>query len=185
VRKHLTKSQRQHVYEKYNGHCAYCGCELDIKDMQVDHIKSDYLGGESDMSNYNPACRMCNFYKSTMPIEKFREQIGLLVDRLHEFFIFSLAKKYGLIEIKQKEIKFYFEEEHEKKSQTHRYYLMQRPPGPGCQPNEGIVNIDYTTGRLDGHIVWGSVDYNRKLTPSYRKRVKSKNIKELVLIERR
>ena len=55
-------------------------------------------------------------------------------------------------------------EEHEKKSQTHRYYLMQRPPGPGCQPKEGIVNIDYTTGRLDGHIVWGSADYNRKLT---------------------
>ena len=48
MRKHLTKSQRQHVYEKYNGHCAYCGCELDIKDMQVDHIKSDYLGGELD-----------------------------------------------------------------------------------------------------------------------------------------
>ena len=28
---------RQDVLEKYNNHCAYCGKEIDLKSMQVDH----------------------------------------------------------------------------------------------------------------------------------------------------
>ena len=42
-RKKLTNKQRMAVYNKFDGHCAYCGCEIDISDMQVDHIKN---GGE-------------------------------------------------------------------------------------------------------------------------------------------
>ena len=39
-RKRFTKKEREEVYIKYNGHCAYCGCELDIKNMQIDHVTS-------------------------------------------------------------------------------------------------------------------------------------------------
>lgn len=42
TRKAIPKQVRQQVYDKCNGHCAYCGCKLDIKDMQVDHIESVY-----------------------------------------------------------------------------------------------------------------------------------------------
>lgn len=38
TRKPIPKDVRKQVYEKYNGHCAYCGCKLDYKDMQVDHV---------------------------------------------------------------------------------------------------------------------------------------------------
>lgn len=27
------KKLRQEIYDKYNGHCAYCGCEIELKDM--------------------------------------------------------------------------------------------------------------------------------------------------------
>lgn len=109
-RKQIPKAIRQKVYEKYNGHCAYCGCELEYKDMQVDHIESIYwYNGADELKNYNPACRMCNFYKSTMKIEDFREQLSKLLQRLEKVFIFRLAKKYGLIEILEKPIEFYFE----------------------------------------------------------------------------
>ena len=37
-RKPIPKKMRQPIYKKYNGHCAYCGCEIEMKDMQVDHI---------------------------------------------------------------------------------------------------------------------------------------------------
>lgn len=74
-RKTIPKKTRLKVYEMYNGHCAYCGCEIEYKEMQVDHVESLYWNGGSDeISNYKPACRMCNFYKSTMGIEDFREQ---------------------------------------------------------------------------------------------------------------
>ena len=34
----ISKSKREAVYRKYNGHCAYCGREIAYKDMQVDHF---------------------------------------------------------------------------------------------------------------------------------------------------
>lgn len=109
-RKSISKHTRLKVYQKYNGHCAYCGCQITLKDMQVDHIYSVYwYNGANDIENYNPACRMCNFYKSTMPIEDFREQLGKLTSRLEKVFIYRLAKKYGLIQEVEKPIKFYFE----------------------------------------------------------------------------
>lgn len=37
--KSIPKKDRLKIYEKYNGHCAYCGCELNYKDMQVDQLK--------------------------------------------------------------------------------------------------------------------------------------------------
>lgn len=37
-RKAIPKSIRMTVYQKCNGHCAYCGSNLEYKDMQVDHV---------------------------------------------------------------------------------------------------------------------------------------------------
>lgn len=36
----INKEIRNLVYEKYKGHCAYCGKPIDYKDMQVDHFVS-------------------------------------------------------------------------------------------------------------------------------------------------
>ena len=110
TRKSIPQHIRQQVYEKYNGHCAYCGCELEYKDMQVDHIDSLYWhNGEDNIDNYNPSCRMCNFYKSTYTIEKFRENLQTLYKRLEKNFIYRLAKKYGIVTEKTGKIEFYFE----------------------------------------------------------------------------
>lgn len=115
-RKSISKHTRLKVYQKYNGHCAYCGCTLELKDMQVDHIQSVYwYNGANDIENYNPACRMCNFYKSTMSVEDFREQLGKILSRLEKVFIFRLAKKYGLIREIKEPVIFYFEKENLKK----------------------------------------------------------------------
>ena len=116
ARKSISKSTRKIVYQKYNGRCAYCGCELEYKDMQVDHIVPVYhitplnwseLGNE--IYNLMPACRMCNFYKSTYSIDEFRERLQTLTDRLEKIFIYRLAKKYGIVEERKKPIQFYFE----------------------------------------------------------------------------
>jgi len=73
------------IYEKYNRRCAYCGNELEYKDMQVDHINSVYVNTDLwqsmsdeqmyDIKNLLPSCRQCNFYKSTFTVEKFRERL--------------------------------------------------------------------------------------------------------------
>ena len=109
-RKALSKDMRREVYEMYGGHCAYCGREIDLKEMQVDHIQSVYLGGKGELSNYLPACRSCNFYKSTMSVDGLREQLGLIAGRLEKLFIFRLALAYDLIQLTGRPVKFYFEE---------------------------------------------------------------------------
>lgn len=76
-RKALSKDMRTRVYEMYGGHCAYCGREIDITEMQVDHVQAVYLGGGDEMANYRPACRQCNFYKSTMSTEGLRSHMDL------------------------------------------------------------------------------------------------------------
>lgn len=71
----LTPFERQQIYDKFGGCCAYCGCEITIKEMQADHVVPLYLGGADDISNLYPACRACNHYKSTFDVEKFRAVI--------------------------------------------------------------------------------------------------------------
>ena len=109
-RKALSKDMRARVYAMYGGHCAYCGKEIDITEMQVDHVQSLYRGGDDEPENYRPACRQCNFYKSTMSVEGLREQLGLIPGRLEKLLTFRLALAHGLVRITGKPVKFYFEE---------------------------------------------------------------------------
>ena len=34
----ISKKTREIIYNKYNGHCAYCGCEIPFKGFNVDHL---------------------------------------------------------------------------------------------------------------------------------------------------
>ena len=45
--KKIPKKIRLLVYEKCNHRCAYCGCELEYKDMQVDHVKSVFANTDA------------------------------------------------------------------------------------------------------------------------------------------
>jgi 5-methylcytosine-specific restriction endonuclease McrA len=72
----ISKSKREAVYRKYNGHCAYCGREIAYKDMQVDHFHPLRAWGiedtgTDDLDNLMPACRMCNHYKRANSLETF------------------------------------------------------------------------------------------------------------------
>lgn len=116
MRKPISKQLRQQVYDKYNGHCAYCGCELELKDMQIDHIDAVYRsklqGRDTDNSidNYMPSCRSCNYYKRESTIDEFRANLtDMLMRNVRRPFDYRLAVKYGLVIENVKPIKFYFE----------------------------------------------------------------------------
>lgn len=115
----ITKKIRELVYEKYGGHCAYCGCELEYKDMQVDHIKSVYVETmqnhwidkqDDSIDNLMPSCRMCNYYKQADDIEGFRRALkDVLMRNVRRPFDYRLALRYGLVKENIHPIKFYFE----------------------------------------------------------------------------
>lgn len=110
-RRKLTKAQRMRVYEMYGGRCAYCGKKIRYEDMQVDHMVPLNNGGSDTEDNYVPACRMCNHYKSTLTVEKLREQLTRLQERLRKDYTYRLALQYGLIREAENKVTFYFERE--------------------------------------------------------------------------
>lgn len=125
-RKPLSKKQREALYEKYGGRCAYCGAKIKIGEMQADHIFSVYhtetgrLCGYdtptddelNSLNNFRPACRQCNYYKGVYSTDSFRSAIKeMLWKNLRKTFAYRMALKYGLIEEHDIDIVFYFEKE--------------------------------------------------------------------------
>lgn len=106
----MKKQKRIEVYNKYQGHCSYCGKEIEYKDMQVDHIQSKRMGGTDDMSNLNPSCRRCNHYKRANSLEAFRELMLTLHERIRKQYINKVAEDYGVINVNAWDGEFYFEE---------------------------------------------------------------------------
>jgi 5-methylcytosine-specific restriction endonuclease McrA len=65
-RRHISEKVRRQVYDKFNGHCAYCGCMIQYNEMQVDHFAPVHFFGDNiKEENLMPACQACNKYKSS------------------------------------------------------------------------------------------------------------------------
>ena len=126
----FTKGKRVEIHKKYNGRCAYCGKQIEINKMQIDHIipKLNFVRHVSNkfripaflrhltvddmnhIDNLNPACGVCNKWKSANDLELFRSEIEAQVKRLNEYSAnFRMAKRYGLIEETGIDVIFYFE----------------------------------------------------------------------------
>ena len=124
----MKQSERKTIYDKYDGRCAYCGCEL-TKGWHVDHInpivrdsrwnkekrRFEQTGTcrkpeNETFDNYNPACPSCNIQKNSFTVEQFRANIKQFVNSLNQYSTqYKFAKKYGLIEETNIDVKFYFE----------------------------------------------------------------------------
>lgn len=105
------KVDRHAIHAKYNGHCAYCGKPIALKEMQVDHIHARLRGGDDDSSNFNPSCRRCNAWKATYTTEEFRHEIKMQVQRLRQTKAgFRLAEDFGQLVTHDTDVRFYFEE---------------------------------------------------------------------------
>ena len=125
------KIDRQTIYSKFNGRCAYCGVEIQLKDMQVDHIIPQsffaqhiynkfrvpkflehlYITDVNHIDNLHPSCRVCNKWKSANDLELFRHELSEQLKRLNLYSAnYRIAKKYSQIEEKEQPIIFYFEQ---------------------------------------------------------------------------
>ena len=113
----MKKELRLSVWRKYNKRCAYCGKELEYKDMQVDHYIPQRLfddgsakGDKNNIDNLMPSCRRCNNYKRDYFPGNFRENPKALHERVLNKYICN--KDYGIIKIKPFDGEFCFEKKH-------------------------------------------------------------------------
>ncbi len=126
----MKKTDRNLIFEKYGGKCAYCGCELE-KGWHIDEIepvrRNHKWNSEKRLyeinkdnpimhpermriDNQNPSCASCNIQKNSFTIEQFRSNIKQFVNSLNQYNTqYKFAKRYGLIKETEKEVVFYFE----------------------------------------------------------------------------
>lgn len=110
---------RKTVHQKYGGRCAYCGEEITVKQMHVDHLKPIWRGnptvnpakrGTNDFDNMMPACKPCNIWKGVYSLEQFRAEMTAQVERLRlRSANFRMAERYGLVEATARPVIFWFE----------------------------------------------------------------------------
>lgn len=112
-RKAFSPSERKLIYDKCNGHCAYCGCEIEMKKMQVDHVVAFSLIQDdktNDISNLLPACRSCNHYKSSLSLESFRKRVeSMPYVLMRDSVTYKNAVRFGLVTPNPQKVVFYFE----------------------------------------------------------------------------
>lgn len=112
---------REEIYAKYGGKCAYCGQDIALKQMQVDHIIPKrrwgygvYLDKPSydvnDIQNLNPACAVCNRWKTVYFLEEFRREMEAQVERAKiSSRNYRMALRYGLVKPTGAKVVFWFE----------------------------------------------------------------------------
>ena len=111
----MKKNERIAVYNKYQGHCAYCGRSIEYKEMQVDHYWPQFLSHHEPLLDNNrhgnlmPSCRPCNIHKHGMRPEMWRSELQLQITRLRKNAQFDRALRFGQIKITENPIVFYFE----------------------------------------------------------------------------
>jgi len=126
----MKKEDRQKVFDKFGGKCAYCGCEL-TKSFHCDHVEPIQRNKEFDrekrvfkqlpnsqsmfpqrdnLDNIYPACASCNIQKHSYTLEEFRKNIQGFIEQLNlRFNQYKFAKKYGLVKETGNKVVFYFE----------------------------------------------------------------------------
>lgn len=118
---YISKETREKVWNKYDKCCAYCGIELEYKQLQVDHIEAHWHNceennsygvtkGKHELENFNPSCARCNRWKGTFDIEGFRNEIQQQLIRLkRDSSNYRMALDYKMIIEDNKPIEFFFE----------------------------------------------------------------------------
>ena len=121
------KQEREIIFNKCNGKCAYCGTKLE-KGWHVDELLPVRRNYEWDsfqcrmvyidmlhperltLDNQMPACPSCNINKHSNSLEWFRDLISNFTNSLNERSTqYKIAKRYGLISETPKPVVFYFE----------------------------------------------------------------------------
>ena len=120
----MTKKKREQVWNKYNKHCAYCGCLITYKELYVDHLipqardrwyKDKEASPVHKDANLMPSCYRCNHYKRAHSLEVFRNLLRTLHERIEKIYIAKVAIDYNIINIAPFNGVFYFESLEENK----------------------------------------------------------------------
>ena len=87
----FTRNFLGQVYGGCNGHCFYCGKEVDpFEHWEPDHLVPRSQGGGDGLANLVLACRRCNRSKGARGVDDYRyaltRRIEVLAEKAHNLF---------------------------------------------------------------------------------------------------
>lgn len=121
--KELNALTREMLFKKYDGRCAFCGCQL-VARWHVCGIqplkssvgpKGNVIIGDDSYENKLPACVPCSLARiqhshgGLIDIESFRKSLYWSMEFLQHDANYKKAIRYGLIIETNEPIIFYFE----------------------------------------------------------------------------
>jgi len=130
----LTKEQRRVIRDLFDGHCAYCGCDLGEK-WHADHVEPVLRDGSfvlkpgahfatwkcngkmraehnDHLGNFFPACIKCNVLKSSGTVEDLRRTLSYFAEstpRISGYSHVHHLMRFGKLFIDPEPVVFYFE----------------------------------------------------------------------------
>jgi len=119
--KRLTPAERALVRAKYDGCCAYCGCDLPER-WHVDHLKpvrrrthrrTDQremrIPARHRLDNCMPSCPPCNIDKHARSLEQWRDWLSAHLRSLQRQPNYRLVRAHGMVTETERPVVFYFE----------------------------------------------------------------------------
>lgn len=107
---------RHSVLNKYDSKCAYCGCELSINSLRLDHIipvkRGEFKATKNSelLNDFNPCCNSCNSSKGALSIKDWKKIIISRLDNLVDSnYNLRLLVVLDIIRMTDTRILFYYE----------------------------------------------------------------------------
>ena len=135
----MKKEIREKIYNKFVGHCAYCGDLLQkgwhvdellpikrywkykkdgngsfLRNSKNNYIKEHFMEHPERLTfdNQMPSCPSCNINKHSLSLEDFRGLISGFIKSMNRDSVqYKVAKRYGLLQETEKPVVFYFEKQ--------------------------------------------------------------------------
>jgi len=66
---------KKYIYERDKGICTFCGRELLLRQISLDHYLPKSKGGPDDIFNLVLSCKKCNEYKKSRIPPDYKDKI--------------------------------------------------------------------------------------------------------------
>jgi len=73
----VTQKRIKNIAVAHKIPCAYCGEEVNMHTVTVDHIKAKFRGGENRLDNYFISCKSCNMKKNNSKLKEYIKKIDI------------------------------------------------------------------------------------------------------------